>query len=108
MIHRILATSARRWLVAAFLVLLAFLLPEIAFAQDGGLVDSLISSGPPWLVALPPLVVAIVGLVMAAVPDDKMPPTVAKILNAIALNFGAARNDPDRNGPDAGAFGDRS
>jgi len=92
----------RRQIAAVLLLAVsAFVLltwsPATAFAQDGGVLEALTSNGPPWLVALPALVVAILAYVMAVVPDDKMPPAVAAILNAIAGNFGAARNDPARN-----------
>lgn len=43
------------------------------------------------------VLVALAALLSAIVPDSKLPRPVAAVLNFIALNFGAARNDPARN-----------
>ena len=37
-------------------------------------------------------VVAIVSLLKAFIPDEKLPPSVAKVLNWLALNVGASKN----------------
>jgi hypothetical protein len=41
------------------------------------------------------LVGAIAAVVSAFVPDDKMPSWLGTILNALALNVGKAKNDPN-------------
>lgn len=58
--------------------------------------DDLISGikGGPEILAF---VVALASLVSAFVPDGKMPPAVAKIINWAALNVGRAKNDPSVN-----------
>ena len=43
------------------------------------------------------LLVAIAGLVSVFVKDTSLPPLLAKILNALALNVGKAKNDPASN-----------
>ena len=48
----------------------------------------------PYGVEILALVVAIAGLVSAAVPDSKMPKWLATVLNFVALNVGNAKNDP--------------
>jgi hypothetical protein len=40
------------------------------------------------------LIGSIAAVISAFVPDDKMPKVVGKILNALALNVGKAKNDP--------------
>lgn len=50
--------------------------------------------GAPWLVALPALLVAISAFVSAVVPDDRLPGWLGAILNLLAQNWGAAKNDP--------------
>jgi len=44
------------------------------------------------------VLVAVAALISAVVPDSKLPAPVSTVLNFIALNFGAARNDPSVNG----------
>lgn len=43
------------------------------------------------------LLAMIAGLVSVFVKDSAMPAVVAKIINALALNVGKAKNDPDGN-----------
>mgnify|MGYP003652032570 CR=1 FL=1 len=44
------------------------------------------------------LLIAFAGLLSAVIPDGKMPPLLAKVLNFVALNIGRASNDPANQG----------
>jgi len=43
------------------------------------------------------IIIAAASIISAAIPDTKLPEWLAKILNFIAVNFGAAKNDPGVN-----------
>lgn len=58
----------------------------------------LVAAQIPYGLEVLSVIVAVAALVSAVVPDNKMPAPVASVLNFIALNFGAARNDPSVNG----------
>ena len=49
----------------------------------------------PYGVQVLALVMAIAGLVSAAVPDTKMPKWLRVGINFLAANFGKAKNDPN-------------
>ena len=51
----------------------------------------------PYGVEVMALIIAIASIVSAAVPDSKLPKSVAAVLNFLAANFGAAKNDPNSN-----------
>jgi len=51
----------------------------------------------PYGIDLLAILVAVASILSAAIPDSKMPSVVAKVINFVAVNFGAAKNDPGAN-----------
>jgi hypothetical protein len=43
------------------------------------------------------ILVALASILSAAIPDTSLPSWLAKIINFVAVNFGAAKNDPGVN-----------
>lgn len=57
----------------------------------------LLAAQIPYGVEILSLVVAIAGLVSAIVPDSKLPPVVATVINWVGMNWGRAANDESVN-----------
>ncbi len=75
-----------------------------ALAQDAGPAQIVITDPTGGFLSVVPggiyiygLLAMIAGLVSVFVKDSAMPPLVAKVLNALALNVGKAKNDPSAN-----------
>ncbi len=51
----------------------------------------------PYGIDILAILVAVASILSAAIPDTKMPAVLAKIINFVAVNFGAAKNDPNVN-----------
>jgi hypothetical protein len=51
----------------------------------------------PYGIDILAILVAAASILSAAIPDTKLPAWLAKIINFVAVNFGAAKNDPEAN-----------
>jgi len=86
-----------RWKAAVFAaVFLVLAAPAFAGPIDDALGD-LVGNKLTWWAELVAVTSAALGLVMAVVPDSSMPKWLSSILNGLANNWGAAKNDPTVN-----------